>query len=109
MSRGGVVGLAAATAVAVVDGHALVVDSGRIYDVDLASGDRTIVSDLSRGSGPALAHLQGLALDGARALVVGEALGQVSNWSVDRAPAIPDPRQVSIWVWRIVPNVRLSC
>ena len=40
---------------------------------------------------------------------VGEALGQVSSWSVDRAPAIPDPFHVSIWVWRIVPSVRLSC
>jgi hypothetical protein len=40
---------------------------------------------------------------------VGEALGQVSSWSVDRAPASPDPLHVSICVWRIDPNDRASC
>jgi len=73
--------------VAVVDGRALVVAGSRIYEVDLASGDRTILTDASFstpvGTGPALGSLDGIVVNGERALVTANGFHVAGVYAVD--------------------------
>jgi len=69
--------------------RALVIDgtfgSNALLAVDLATGDRTIVSDVSKGSGPAFINLTGVTLDAAnkRALVTDSKFGLLALVAVD--------------------------
>jgi hypothetical protein len=84
---------------AFIDVRAIVVDGGRalalarhdvhpfpegIFAVDLASGDRSILSDSSTGAGPELCDANDIALAGREVLVAGDGLMAVDLASGDR-------------------------
>ena len=61
----------------VVAHHAFAPGESGIFAVDLASGDRSLVSSFERGLGPAFEDLEDIALDGSRVIVTDSESGGV--------------------------------